>query len=197
MSENNQVTYKETIVRISSHLSSVTVDAQRQWSNHFKVQRKNWFWISFWIGEELRWRRSRATLGFPHPSNTAVLRSDHLSTQKIDLWSGRKIHSERRWCGRCEMLEWIGGEKKRQWHGGEGTLSVERQTKERGERGWESQHWVHTGGKKTSLDHRLGSEKYFFLSNSIWSSNSEVLEVHSFLLSRAVVSTPGVEEAGP
>lgn len=28
--------------------------------------------------EELRWRRSTGTLGFPCPSNKAVLRSDHL-----------------------------------------------------------------------------------------------------------------------
>ena len=41
---------------------------------------------------------------FPSPSNTAVLRSEHLNTQEFSLWSERKISTGgRRQLGRTEV----------------------------------------------------------------------------------------------
>ena len=52
--------------------------------------------------------------------------------------------------------------------------------------------------RKTSLDHKLRSEKYLvlqgFLANSFWSLNSDVLEACDFLQSRTMVHVPGEKE---
>ena len=55
--------------------------------------------------------------------------------------------------------------------------------------------------RKTSLHHGLKNKKYWgsqlFFANSLWSWNSEVLEVCNFLQRGTVVGSPDAEGAGP
>ena len=54
--------------------------------------------------EELRWWRSRGTLGLAHPSNTAVLRLDHFEHPENRSLTARRIFTVgRREYGRCEV----------------------------------------------------------------------------------------------
>ena len=90
------------------------------------------------------------------------------------------------------------GREKWQCHGGEGTLSMETKGRERDSGTEKTHHRVCIRGKSLwIMDWRArNTERHrVFSANSIWSSNSEVLEVHDFLWSRAVVHTPG-EGAG-
>ena len=86
-------------------------------------------------GRELRWWRSRRTLGFPCPSNTVVLRSDYLEqpgNRSSAAEGSPQLEGDSLADARCVDVNW--GREKWQSHGGEETPSVERQKgeKERG-----------------------------------------------------------------
>lgn len=112
---------------------------------------------------QLRWWRSRRILGFPRPTNTAVLRSNHLEHPRNlsvegqkDLQGWREI-AWQVW----SVWMWMGrGGKEKNSGAAEGREPFPWKDKRERERACESAT-LHSQKSKTSLDQGLGSKKYW------------------------------------
>lgn len=132
------------------------------------------------------------------PSHTAVLKSDHLEHPgncsvewQKDLQGWRKkvwqVHG---------AWKWIGGEKKAVPQSGGNPFCGQTKGREKGVEGSIGFVQEENLSRPQTGEWEVLSVSDIF-ANSIWSSNSEVLEMCNFLHSGTVAHTPGEREGGP
>ena len=113
--------------------------------------------------KELRWQRNKGILNFWSPLNTVILRSDYPehSENQSEWWQKILTSWKKTVWWECSVRMWVVGEKvvdPRRWGRKEPFCG---KTEEKKERGVEIvRHSVSTK-RKTSLDHKLGSKKYW------------------------------------